>query len=143
MLCQGWYVEVGYLLFGGKQSYDSGSAKFNRTRNGQSWGDVELALKYEYLNMNDYEGRPVDQAIFGGSAELFGAGLNFYFGKNTKIALNYQYVNNDRYANGKGKLFVGLDADGNKTKDYTKVVNEAGDAGANYHMLLARFQVAF
>ena len=140
---QGWYVEGGYLLFGGKQSYDSGSAKFNRTRNGQSWGDVELALKYEYLNMNDYEGRPVDQAIFGGSAELFGAGLNFYFGKNTKIALNYQYVNNDRYANGKGKLFVGLDADGNKTKDYTKVVNEAGDACANYHMLLARFQVAF
>ena len=140
---QGWYVEGGYLLFGGKQSYDSGSAKFNRTRNGKSWGDVELALKYEFLNMNDYEGRPVDQAIFGGSAELYGAGLNFYFGKNTKIALNYQFVNNDRYANGKGKLYVGLDADGNKTKDYTKVVNEAGDAGVNYHMLLARFQVAF
>ena len=140
---QGWYVEGGYLLFGGKQSYDSGSAKFNRTRNGKSWGDVELALKYEFLNMNDYEGRPVDQVIFGGSAELYGAGLNFYFGKNTKIALNYQFVNNDRYANGKGKLYVGLDADGNKTKDYTKVVNEAGDAGVNYHMLLARFQVAF
>ena len=140
---QGWYVEGGYLLFGGKQSYDSGSAKFNRTRNGKSWGDVELALKYEFLNMNDYEGRPVDQAIFGGSAELYGAGLNFYLGKNTKIALNYQYVNNDRYANGKGKLYVGLDADGNKTKDFKAVVNEAGDAGVNYHMLLARFQVAF
>ena len=140
---QGWYVEGGYLLFGGKQSYDSGSAKFNRTRNGQSWGDVELALKYEYLDMNDFEGRTVDQAIFGGSAELYGAGLNFYFGKNTKIALNYQYVNNDRYANGKGKLYCGLDANGNATKDYKAVVNEAGDAGVNYHMLLARFQVAF
>ena len=140
---QGWYVEAGYLLLGGKQTYDSGSAKFNRTRNGRSWGDVELALKYEYLDMNDYEGRTTDQAIFGGSAELFGAGLNFYFGKNTKIALNYQYVNNDRYANGKNKLYVGLDAEGNKTKDYKAVVNEAGDAGVNYHMLLARFQVAF
>ena len=139
----GWYVEGGYLLFGGKQSYDSGSAKFNRIRNGRGWGDVELALKYEFINMNDYEGRPTDQAIFGGSAELYGAGLNFYLGKNTKIALNYQYVNNDRYANGKGKLYVGLDADGNATKDFTKVVNEAGDAGVNYHMLLARFQVAF
>ena len=139
----GWYVEGGYLLLGGKQSYDSGSAKFNRTRNGRTWGDVELALKYEFLDMNDYEGRSTDVAIFGGSAELYGAGLNFYFGKNTKIALNYQFVNNDRYANGKGKLYVGLDADGNATKDYTKVVNADGDAGVNYHMLLARFQVAF
>ena len=140
---QGWYVEGGYLLFGGKQSYDSGSAKFNRVRNGRSWGDVELGLKYEYLNMNDYENRLADQAIFGGSAELYGAALNFYLGKNTKIALNYQYVNNDRYANGKGKLYVGLDADGKPTKDYTQVHMEDGKAGVDYHMLLARFQVAF
>ena len=60
-----------------------------------------------------------------------------------KIALNYQYVNNDRYANGKGKLYVGLDADGNPTKDFTKVTAADGLAGVNYHMLLARFQVAF
>ena len=140
---QGWYVEGGYLLCGGKQSYDTGGAKFNRVRTGKSWGDVELVAKYEYINMNDYEGRTTDQAIFGGSAELYGAGLNFYFGKNTKIALNYQYVNNDLYANGKGKLYVGYDAAGNATKDFTKVVDEAGDAGVNYHMLLARFQVAF
>lgn len=139
----GWYVEAGYLLFGGKQSYDSGSAKFNRTRNGRSWGDVEFAAKYEYLDMNDYEGRPTDVAIFGGSAELYGAALNFYLGKNTKIALNYQYVNNDRYANGKDKLYCGLDAEGNPTKDYKAVNDAAGDAGVNYHMLLARFQVAF
>ena len=140
---QGWYVEGGYLLFGGKQSYDSDGAKFNRVRNGRTWGDVELVAKYEYLNMNDYEGRSVEQAIFGGSAELYGAGLNFYLGKNVKMALNYQFVNNDRYANGKGKLYVGLDADGNPTKDYKAVVGEAGLAGVDYHMLLARFQVAF
>ena len=139
----GWYIETGYLLFGGLQSYDSGSAKFNRVRNGRSWGDVELGLKYEFIDMNDYEGRATDVAIFGGSAELYGAALNFYLGKNTKIALNYQYVNNDRYANGKGKLYCGLDADGNATKDFTKVVGDAGQAGVNYHMLLARFQVAF
>ena len=140
---QGWYVEGGYLLFGGKQSYDSNGAKFNRARNGRSWGDVELAAKYEFLNMNDFEGRSTDVAIFGGSAELYGCALNFYIGKNVKMALNYQYVNNDRYANGKGKLYVGLDADGNATKDYKAVVGGAGEAGVNYHMLLARFQVAF
>ena len=140
---QGWYVEGGYLLLGGKQSYDSDGAKFNRVRTGRTWGDVELALKYEFIDMNDYEGRTTDQAIFGGSAELYGAGLNFYFGKNIKMMLNYQYVNNDRYANGKGKLYCGLDAEGNPTKDYTKVVADDGEAGVNYHMLLARFQVAF
>jgi phosphate-selective porin OprO/OprP len=140
---QGWYVEGGYLLLGGKQSYDSDGAKFNRVRTGRKWGDMELALKYEFLDMNDYEGRAADQAIYGGSAELYGAALNFYFSKNVKIALNYQYVNNDRYANGKGKLYVGLDADGNPTKDFTKVTAADGKAGVNYHMLLARFQVAF
>ena len=140
---QGWYAECSYLLLGGKQTYDSGSAKFNRIRPGRSWGDVELALKYEYLDMNDYEGRAIDQAVFGGSSELYGAGLNFYLGKNTKIALNYQYVNNDRYANGKGKLICGLDAAGNPTNNYANVDAAAGDAGVNYHMLLARFQVAF
>ena len=140
---QGWYAECSYLLLGGKQTYDSGSAKFNRIRPGRSWGDVELALKYEYLDMNDYEGRAINQAVFGGSSELYGAGLNFYLGKNTKIALNYQYVNNDRYANGKGKLICGLDAAGNPTNNYANVDAAAGDAGVNYHMLLARFQVAF
>ncbi len=140
---QGWYVEGSYLLLGGKQSYDSDGAKFNRVRTGRSWGDIELALKYEFIDLNDYEGRAVEDAIFGGSAELYGAGLNFYFGKNIKMALNYQYVNNDRYANGKGKLNVGLDAEGNPTKDFTKVVMAPGTAGVNYHMLLARFQVAF
>jgi len=139
---QGWYVEGACLLLGGKQSYDSDGAKFNRVRTGRSWGDIELVAKYEFLDMNDYEGRG-DQAIYGGSAELYGAGLNFYFSKNVKIGLNYQYVNNDRYANGKGKLYVGLDADGNPTKDFTKVTAADGEAGVNYHMLLARFQVAF
>ncbi len=140
---QGWYAECSYLLLGGKQTYDSGSAKFNRVRPGRSWGDLELALKYEFLDMNDYEGRALNQAVFGGSAELYGAGLNFYLGKNTKIALNYQYVNNDRYANGKGKLICGLDAAGNPTNNFANVDAAAGDAGVNYHMLLARFQVAF
>ena len=139
----GWYVEGGYLLCGGKQTYDNGGAKFNRQRNGRSWGDIELVAKYEFIDLNDYEGRAADQAIYGGSAALYGAGLNFYFGKNVKIALNYQYVNNDRYANGKGKLYCGLDADGNATKDFTQVAAADGGAGVNYHMLLARFQVAF
>ena len=144
----GWYVEGGYLLLGGNQRYDSKGAKFNRVDNGKTWGDIELALKYEFIDLNDYEGRPTDKkadghAIYGGSAELYGAGLNFYFGNNVKMALNYQYVNNDRYANGKGKLVCGLDASDKPTNNFANVVGDAGEAGVNYHMVLARFQVAF
>ncbi len=31
--------------------------------------------------------------------------------------LNYAYLNHDRYANGKDKLFVGYDANGNLTRN--------------------------
>ena len=63
--------------------------------------------------------------------------------KNVKFAINYQYNNNDRYANGKGKLYVGHDVSGKPTKDYTKVVESSGKAGVDYHMISMRFQVAF
>jgi phosphate-selective porin OprO/OprP len=57
--------------------------------------------------------------------------------------LNYQYNNNDRFANGKGKLFIGHDASGKPTKDYTKIVEAPGKGGVDYNMLAFRFEVAF
>lgn len=132
----GWYAQASYLLFGGRQNYDSDGAKPTRITPGRSWGDVELAFRYEYCNFNTNN-------YFGGSAEAYSVGLNFYPTKNVKFAVNYQFNNNDRYANGKGKLYVGHDASGKPTKDYTKVVDENGKAGVDYHMLAVRFQVAF
>lgn len=137
-LMQGWYFQAGYLLLGGTQSYDAGGAKYNKISSGKKWGDIELCLRYDYVDFNDFEG-----GVFGGAAEGYTAGINIYVGKNFKYSLNYQYNNNDRYANGKGKLFVGYDADGNPTKDYTKVVDANGKAGVDYHMLACRFQLAF
>jgi phosphate-selective porin OprO/OprP len=43
--------------------------------------------------------------------------LNYYANNNVKIMLNYAYLNHDRYANGKDKLFVGYDANGNLTRN--------------------------
>ncbi len=57
--------------------------------------------------------------------------------------LNYQYSNNDRYANGKGKLFVGYDVDGNPTKVPSKVSAANGQAGVDFHMLGIRFEIDF
>ena len=132
----GWYAQAGYLLFGGKQRYDSKGGKYTKVERGRDWGDVELCARYEYCNLNS-------GTIFGGSGEAYTLGINYYVNDNVKMQLNYQFNNNDRYANGKGKLFVGKDAAGNPTKDYSQVVDLAGKAGVDYHMLAIRFEIDF
>ena len=134
----GWYVQAGYLLFGGKQRYDSKGAKYTRAERGQKWGDLELCARYEFCDLN----APA-QKVFGGCAEAYTVGLNWWVTNNVRMQLNYQYNNNDRYANGKNKLFVGLDDAGKPTKDYAKVVAPAGKAGVDYSMVSLRFEVDF
>ena len=130
----GWYVQAGYLLFGGSQRYDANGGKYTKIKPGKKWGDVELCARYEYCNLNSGN-------VFGGSAEAYALGLNYWVTNNVKMQLNYQFNNNDRYANGKGKLNVGLDQDGKPTKDYTQI--SAKKAGVNYHMVSVRFEIDF
>lgn len=134
----GWYAQAGYLLFGGIQRYDYGGAKYNRVQRGQKWGDLELTARYETIDLNDFNGD-----VLGGSAEAYTVGLNFWVNNNVKFMLNYQYNNNDRYANGKGKLFVGHDAAGKPTKDYTKVIEPNGKGGVDYSMVALRCEIVF
>lgn len=132
----GWYAQASYLIFGGEQNYDSNGAKPTKITPGRSWGDVEIALRYESCDYNTAD-------YFGGSAEAYSIGVNYYPTKNVKLVLNYQFNNNDRYANGNGKLSVGHDAAGNPTSDCNKTVESAKRAGVDYNMLAFRFQVAF
>ena len=134
----GWYAQVGYLLFGGKQRYDASGAKYTRIQPGKKWGDVELCFRYEFVDLNFPKAN-----VFGGSAEAYAVGLNWWVNNNVKMQLNYQFNNNDRYANGKDKLFVGLDSAGQPTRDYTKVATGTGKAGVDYHMLALRFEIDF
>ena len=57
--------------------------------------------------------------------------------------LNYAILNHDRYATGKGKLFVGHDIDGNLTKDPAQVVDAAGKAGEDFSFLGIRCEIDF
>ncbi len=132
----GWYVQAGYLLFGGKQQYDSKGGKYTKVERGRKWGDLELCARYENVDLNDGN-------VYGGAAEAYTLGLNWHVNDNVKFVVNYQYNNNDRYANGKGKLNVGKDAAGNAVKDYTKVVTASGKAGVDYHMVCVRFEIDF
>jgi phosphate-selective porin OprO/OprP len=132
----GWYAQAGYLLFGGTQRYDANGGKYTKIKPGKKWGDVELCARYEYCNLNSGN-------VFGGTAEAYTLGLNYWVTNNVKMQLNYQFNNNDRYANGKNKLFVGLDETGAPTKDFAKVVTAKGKAGVDYHMIAVRFEIDF
>ena len=139
----GWYVQGGYLLFGGKQRYDSNGAKFTRVKRGQKWGDIELCGRIEYINLNADAALPVaEQSIMGGSAMAYSLGLNYYINDHVKFVINWQYTDNDRYASGKSdKFYVGYDAEGNKTKNPYKVTGN--QTGVDFHMIAARFEINF
>ena len=132
----GSYIQLGYLLFGGQQHFNVAEGEFTSPGRGKKWGDVELNLRYDYLDLND-------NGVWGGSGQNYTAGLNFYINKFFKFAINYQHSNNDRYANGKGKLIVGHDATGKPTSDFTKVVEPKGKGGVSYNMLAVRFEIDF
>ncbi|WP_017258819.1 OprO/OprP family phosphate-selective porin [Pedobacter arcticus] len=132
----GYYAQAAYLLFGGKQVYDKSAGEFTQPVKGKKWGDVELALRYDYVDLND-------KVIYGGSAGCITAGINFYTSRNVKFMLNYSNINHDRYASGKNKLFVGSDVNGLLTKDPTKVANGNGKAGDDYNQLGIRCEINF
>ena len=130
----GWYAQAGYLLFGGSQRYDANGGKYTKIKPGKKWGDIELCARYEYLNLNCGN-------VYGGAAEAYTVGLNWWVNNNVKMQVNYQFNRNDRYANGKDKLKVGLDQEGNPTTDYTKIASPK--AGVSYSMLAVRFEIDF
>lgn len=134
----GSYASLSCLLFGGKYNYNSEEGEFTQVTRGNDWGDVEVALRYDYINLNDTKAQ-----IMGGSASGFTAGITYHINYNAKLMLNYTYINHDRYASGKGKLFVGTDESGELTKDYTRVTEKDGKAGDDYGFLQARFELDF
>lgn len=137
----GWYAQAGWLLCGGRQRYDNNGAKFTRPSRGQKWGDLELCARYEYIDFNN---KFASTDLIFGASQAFAVGLNYYVNDHFKVMINYQFNDNDRYANGKGsKFFVGKDASGKPTKDFTKVVAENGKAGVDYSMLALRLEIDF
>jgi len=135
---EGAYAQVGWLIFGGKYNYNMKEGEFTQVSRGKDWGDLELLFRFDYLNWND-----TDAKIYGGAANTYTLGLNYHVNSNVKFMLNYSYANHDRYANGKGKLYIGYDADGELTKDFTKAVEAVGKGGEDFGMIQARIEIDF
>ena len=132
----GIYAQAGMLLFGGRQHYDASGAKYTRITPGRSWGDVELCARFDRLDLDS-------QGVYGGAANAWTAGVNYYVNPNIKMMLNYQYVTNNKFANGNGKLIVGHDAEGQPTTNPEAVDAAKGAVGVAYSMLSCRFEVNF
>jgi phosphate-selective porin OprO/OprP len=129
----GWFAQASYLLFGGQQRYDYGDSEFTRPTRGRKWGDVEVMARYDYLTLNSED-------IKGGSGENYTLGVVFHVNNNVKIMANYQYSQNDRWANYKGRATVGLNAAGQPTKDPRQVVSQPG---LRFHALQTRIELTF
>ncbi len=134
----GFYVMGSTFLFGGRHRYNTHEAEFTQpTLGARPFGDVELGLRYDYIDLNSSE------AVMGGSGEAITVGLNYYPNANVKLTLNYAMVNNDRWANQRGSAFVGRDAAGELTKNPLMVADPTGKAGEDYSTIGFRVQVSF
>jgi len=88
----GWYVQASHLLFGGMQRYSTSRGAFGSPTRGRSWGDIEVAARFDYLNLNS-------QDIRGGSGHNLSFGVTYHMNRHVRLMVNYQIASNDRYAN--------------------------------------------
>lgn len=132
----GWYAMAGMMLFGGEQRYNTNEAEFTQPTRGRDWGDIELLFRYDYIDLNS-------RGIYGGAGQNYTVGVNYYINNNVKFVVNYQFSDNDRYANGRGSYNIGRNAAGAPTSNYELVNASKGKAGVSYHMLGARIEIDF
>lgn len=133
----GWYVFGSILLFGGTNKYKPEQGCFSQPVQGKKWGDIELAWRYDYLSLNS-KGNGI---IRGGESKGYTLGINYYVNNNVRIMLNYAYLTHDRYANGAGSFYVGLNREGEPTKNPAEVESKLGNAGEDYSMVSLRFEI--
>lgn len=129
----GWYVQAAYLLFGGQQKYSTSRGAFSEPSFGRGWGDVELAARFDRLDLNG-------NLVNGGTSNNWTLGATYYITRNLKAQLNYSYVNHDKYANADGSAAVGMMANGQVAY---KPEDVSGKGGNDYSFLAVRVQLNF
>lgn len=132
----GFYVQAAYLLFGGQQRYSKSRGAFSQPSFGRSWGDIELAARFDRIDLNGTE-------VMGGSSNGWTFGVNYYATRNLKFQLNYSYVDNDKYANAFGQAAVGYKSNGEIAYKPEEVDELLGKGGNAYGILGLRIQLNF
>lgn len=128
---EGFYIAGSWIVNNGDYYYNMGEAEFNQIdfRNNKK-GAMEIALRYDYSDANSFVEGNKTPYIQGGSAEGYTLGINYYVNYNVKFMLNYTYINNDRWADGKGKY----------ANDKTA---PTGEGGIDFSIIQARIEIDF
>lgn len=97
----GYYLETAYSIWGAGKSYKKSSGVFGGIFPQTKKGDLEVALRYSTLDLND-----ANANIFGGSADNVTFALNWYPNNNALIKLNYIISSLDENATGRRGEFI-------------------------------------
>jgi len=94
----GGYVYVSWFLTGEKRNWDISQGLFTTLiPDCNRLGAWELIFRFSHLNLSDAHG-----GIWGGMANNYTAGLNWYPNPNMRFMLNYTLVDNSQNATGNG-----------------------------------------
>ena len=132
----GYYAQVSYMLFGGKQRYDVTQSEFTQPTRGRKWGDLELMVRWDYIHLNSKD-------LYGGSGQNLAFGTVFHVNNNVKMMLNYQISRNDKYAGNKGRAVIGKDSNGNYTAATSGPSAAYSDFGVRFNVVQARIEIDF
>ena len=97
----GYYVQASCFLTGEHRMYDPSTGAFDRViprknvrLKGGGWGALELALRYDTLDLDEFD---VRSGVRGGTGRNWTAGLNWYLNPNMRIMLNYVHASVDQW----------------------------------------------
>ncbi len=79
---EGWNIQTRYLLTGEEHKYDVRDGNFGSVKPSSSHGAIELAARYDFLNLNDKDVR-------GGTEHNVTVGLNWFLNQQFRLSANY------------------------------------------------------
>ncbi len=78
----GWNVQSRYLITGETHAYDVRDGAFGSVKPEHSYGAVEVAARYDFINLNDKDVR-------GGTEHDVTVGVNWFLNQQVRLSANY------------------------------------------------------
>ncbi len=78
----GWNIQTRYLLTGEHHDYDVRDGQFGSVKPCSTYGALELAARYDFVNLNN-------KNVRGGSQHDVTVGLNWFLNQNVRLSANY------------------------------------------------------
>ena len=91
----GYHLTGSWAVTGEMRGYRKRSGTFDplpvaRPVNQGGWGTVELAFRYSNTDLTE-------GTVDGGEMDIYSLGVNWWFTRSAHLALNYRYINLDRF----------------------------------------------